>query len=142
MATAGCRFLAPLACTRIPLNRQPHPIMNTVIHTIERPETGLLAKQILNQNGFVCTHYTLKPGADTELPTSMSNDDQMLYVLEGEVAVLARGVTTLLKAGSAMLMTAGKAVELTARAETPVRLLRVEIPPRQIVTPQIIRPGN
>jgi quercetin dioxygenase-like cupin family protein len=116
--------------------------MNASLHTIELPPTELLAKPILNQNGFTCTQFTLVPGADTELPPSHSQDEQMLIVLEGEVAVLARGVTTLLKPGAAMLMAPGKAVEVSARAESPVRLLRVEIPPRQIITPQIISLGK
>lgn len=114
--------------------------MNASLQTLDLPAIKLLAKPVLNHNGFTCTQYTLIPGADAELPVSQSQDDQMLIVLEGEVAVLGRGVTTLLKSGSALVVAPGKTIELTARTATPVRVLRVEIPPRQVVAPQIFHP--
>jgi glyoxylate utilization-related uncharacterized protein len=116
--------------------------MQSLLHTLDRPAPVLHTTPVLNQNGFSCALLTLAPGTETELPPSHTPDDQLLYVVDGEVAVLARGVTTLLQRGKAMLLPPGKSTELAARAAAPVRLLRIEIPPRQIVSPEIIAPDN
>ncbi|RXK54992.1 hypothetical protein ESB00_03580 [Oleiharenicola lentus] len=115
--------------------------MNSIITVLERPSSLLQSAPVLSQNGFTCTLLTLAPDSETSLPASPSPDDQLLFVVEGDIAVHADGVTTLVNQGEARLLKPGASPVLTARAGRPTRVLRVEIPPRQVVTPQIIRPG-
>jgi glyoxylate utilization-related uncharacterized protein len=132
------------APSRPGFNRIQRPtsfIMNSIITILDRPSTHLQSAPVLSQNGFTCSLLTLAPDSETVLPASASPDDQLLFVVEGDIAVHADGVTTLVNQGEARLLKPGSSPVLTARAGQPTRVLRVEIPPRQVVTPQIIRPG-
>lgn len=95
---------------------------------------------MLNQQGFTCTLVTLEPGAESALPDSRSPDSELLFVVDGDIAVHADGVTTIVNRGDAFLLAPGKPAALTARVGPPARLLRVEIPPRQVAVPQIVTP--
>lgn len=85
---------------------------------------------------------TLEPGAESALPASASPDDQLLFVVAGEIAVETGGLTTLVGHGAATLLAPGDTPVVAARSDIPARVLRVEIPPRRIVTPQIITPRS
>ncbi len=115
--------------------------MNSIITVLERSSSSLESAPVLSQNGFTCTLLTLASDSESVLPASASPDEQLLFVVEGDIAVHADGVTTLVNQGEARLLKPGASPVLTARAGQPTRVLRVEIPPRQVVTPQIIRPG-
>ncbi len=114
--------------------------MNPSLTTLERPASALQATPVLNHHGFTCTLLTLEPDTESRLPASASPDEQLLFVLEGEIAIHAEGLTTLVSGGGASLVKPGLSPVLTARDGAPTRVLRVEIPPRQVVTPQIISP--
>lgn len=107
---------------------------------LDRPTRSLDASRLLARDGFICTLFALEPDAEATLPATPSRDDQLLFVVEGAVAVHREGVTTLVNQGEAHLLRAGVPPSLTGRSNGPTRLLRVEIPPRQVVTPQIIKP--
>jgi len=92
------------------------------------------------QHGFTCVIHTLEPDTEALLPASPSPDEQLLFVVDGDVAVHSDGIVTLLNRGAAYLVKPGSSVALTARAGTPSHVLRVEIPPREVATPQIITP--
>ncbi len=83
---------------------------------------------------------TLAPDSETALPSGSPTDDELLFVVEGDIAVHTHGLTTLVNQGGACLIRPGQSPVLTARAGLPTRVLRVEIPPRQIAAPQIIHP--
>lgn len=114
--------------------------MNSSLTTLPRPASVLHATPLLTQNGFTCTLLNLEPGAESTLPDSRSPDDQLLFVLDGDIAVQANAVTTLVNQGDVFLLVAGSAPVVAAREGRRARVLRVEIPPRQVVTPQIITP--
>lgn len=114
--------------------------MNSSLTTLARPASPLQSTPVLSQRGFICTLFTLEPDTESTLPPSLSPDEQLLFVLEGDLAIHVEGLTTLVNQGGACLLKPGPAAVLTARADTPTRVLRVEIPPRQVVTPQIITP--
>lgn len=116
--------------------------MNSSLETLERPSSPLQCTPVLAQNGFNCTLLTLDAGAESVLTASQSPDEQLLFVLEGDLAIKTDGLTTLLSREAAMLLPSDKPVVLSAPAGSPSRALHVEIPPRRIVTPQIITPGN
>ena len=61
-------------------------------------------------------------------------------MLEGGITVDANGVAILVDRNAATLVPAGQSPVLAAREGAPARVLRVEIPPRQIVTPEIHTP--
>jgi hypothetical protein len=120
-----------------------HPvIMNSSLETLERPSSPLQYTSVLTQNGFNCTLITLEPHAETVLPAIPSPDEQLLFVLKGDLAIKTDGVTTLLSREAATLLPSDRPVVLTTPAGSSSRALRVQIPPRRIVTPQIITPGN
>lgn len=116
--------------------------MNSSLNTLERPASRLQVSPVLVRNGFTCTVVTLEPHAEATLPTGTSRDDQLLFVIDGEIAIDAGGLTTLVNRGAATLLAPGESPVLTVRSDSPARVLRVEIPARQMVAPQIITPGS
>lgn len=110
------------------------------LQTLARPASLLAASTVLNRQGFTCTVLTFAPDSETRLPFSTSADDQLLYVLEGDIALHAEGITTIVNRGDAHLLAAGRTPVISACANTPARVLRVEIPPRQVITPQLLTP--
>jgi mannose-6-phosphate isomerase-like protein (cupin superfamily) len=114
--------------------------MNTSLTTLDLPPATLQASPVLAQDGFTCTLLTLEPDTETPLPASVSRDDQLLFVVEGEIAVHADGLTTLVRPGGACLVKPATSPVLATRTGEPARVLRVEIPPRQVITPQLITP--
>lgn len=114
--------------------------MNSSVHTLERPASLLNLTPVLARNGFACTLLTLEPDTESVLPASASPDDQLLFVVEGDIAIHLGGLTTIVNRGGAHLLKPGASPVLSARAGAPTRVLRVEIPPRQFITPQLITP--
>ncbi len=114
--------------------------MNSLI-SLESPVSHLQSVPVLAQSGFTCTLLTLAPDSETVLPASPSPDDQLLFVVEGDIAIHNQGLTTLVNQGGACVLRSGQSPVLTARAGQPTQVLRVEIPPRQVITSQIIHPS-
>ncbi|AOS44584.1 hypothetical protein Verru16b_01647 [Lacunisphaera limnophila] len=114
--------------------------MNSSLTTLELPSDLLQISPVLKQRGFTCSLLTLAPDTETRLPASPSPDDQLLFVITGDIAIHAEGLTTIVNQGGACLLKPVASPVLSARAGAPSRVLRVEIPPRQVITPQIITP--
>jgi hypothetical protein len=115
-------------------------IMNTLLTVLDPSPSVLTTTTVLAQQGFTCTLLTLEAGAESALPPGRSPDSELLFVVDGDIAVHADGVTTIVNRGDAFLLAPEKPAALTARVGAPARVLRVEIPPRQVITPQIITP--
>lgn len=112
------------------------------LHTLERPAHPVAIAPVLNRNGFTCTLLTLAAGVEAALPDSHSLDAQLLFVVEGGITVSSEGLTTVVDTGQAMLLPpGGGAAAVCAYGGALARVLRVEIPPRQVITPQLITPG-
>jgi len=122
------------------LRKNASLIMNSLI-TLDPPVSSLQSAPVLAQSGFTCTLLTLAPDSETALPAGTSSDDQLLFVVAGDIAVHHQGLTTLVNQGGACLIRPGQSPVITARAGQPTQVLRVEIPPRQIITPQLVSPG-
>ena len=114
--------------------------MNSSLTTLERFASSLNVSPILAQRGFCCTLLTLEPDTETALPGRPAADDQLLFVIDGDIAVHTDGLTTIVNRGGAYLLPSGRSPVISARSGAPTRVLRVEIPPRQFITPQIITP--
>lgn len=110
--------------------------------TLERPAHPINLAPVLNRHGFTCTLVTFQPGTEAVLPDSHSSDAQLLFVVDGDIAVRLEGITTIVNRGDAHLIEPGTAPTVSARPGHPARVLRVEIPPRQISSPQIITPAR
>lgn len=110
--------------------------------TLERPVAQLHAQTLLARDGFTCTLLTLAPDSESLLPESASAEAQLLFVVDGDIAVHDGGVTTIVNRGDTVLVPPHHIPAISARAGAPSRILRVEIPPRQIVTPQLITPRS
>ena len=65
-------------------------------------------------------------------------EEHILFVIEGEALVRFGDVNTILNQEDALLIPKGKAHSVAAHAAKGARMLRVDVPPRQIVTPQIL----
>lgn len=113
--------------------------MNALV-TLDPAVSPLQSVPVLARNGFTCTLLKLAPDSETILPASASHDEQLLYVVSGSIAVNHDNLTTLVNQGGACLIPPGQSPVLQARAGQPTQVLRVEIPPRQVITPQIIEP--
>ncbi len=108
--------------------------------TLDRPATPARVSALLSRNGFHCSLVEIDPGAEFLLAPSNQGDDELFYVLEGALNVRCDDVSTVVDPGSAHLAGPGQARSLDAFGNHRVRFLRTEIPPRQIVSPQIITP--
>ena len=116
--------------------------MNSLLTTLERPAPLLQINTLLAREGFTCTMLTFVPDSEAILPVSASGDAQLLFVVDGDIAIHAEGLTTIVNRGGTFLVQPGRTTVVSARADEPSRILRVEIPPRRIVMPQLITPGN
>jgi uncharacterized cupin superfamily protein len=112
--------------------------MNSSLNLLERPASVLTTTAVLAQNGITCTLLTLEPGTESALPAARSTGEQLLFVVDGDIALQAEAVTTIVNRGDAFLLAPGATPVVSARVGTPARVLRVEIPPREAATPQII----
>lgn len=99
-------------------------------------------KTILAKEGFACSLLTLAPGEETPRREADQIEDYLLFVTEGEVTVRYCDVNTMLGKDQAVLIRKGEQHIIAASPGGWTKILRVDVPPRQIVTPQIITPAN
>ncbi|MEJ1972959.1 MAG: hypothetical protein WDM96_11015 [Lacunisphaera sp.] len=71
--------------------------MNSSLTILERFTSGLNVSPILARRGFTCTLLTLEPDTETALPASSSADDQLLFVIDGDIAVHTEGLTIIVQ---------------------------------------------
>ena len=114
--------------------------MNSSLNVLERTASVLHTAPVLTQSGFTCTLLTLEAGAESALPASRSPEPELLFVVDGDIAVHADGVTTIVNRGEAVVIAPDKAPALTARVGMAARVLRVAIPPQPAAAPQLITP--
>lgn len=108
------------------------------ITTLENPGASLRPRTILSKEGFTCNLLTLEPAVQTPIAVADGADACILFVIEGDVTVREGAVNTILGKDQALLVRGGADVSVTARAGSPTKMLRTDVPPRQTVTPQII----
>ena len=95
-------------------------------------------KTILSQDGFTCSLISLAAGDKTPLREPEQVEEHVLYVVEGRATVHFDGVNTVIDRDHALLIPKGKAHCVSADATSQTKLLRVEIPPRPVVAPEIV----
>lgn len=137
-----CRRLANGRTAAANLNPEKTKIMNPQIKTLDPVMSSIITKSILAQDGFECAITTLAPGDETPLREAHNVETHLLFVLDGEVTVRFGEINTVLKKDEALLVSKGQAHLITAGATGWAKLLRVDVPPREVVTPQILTVGN
>lgn len=111
--------------------------MNAEITTLDPVTSAAQAKTILAKEGVRCSLITLAPDEETPLREVRDVEKHILFVVDGEATVRLGHVNTMLAKDAALLIAKGKA-HLIAAGASGAKLLRVDIPPRQVVTPQIL----
>lgn len=112
--------------------------MNPQLTTLDPVTTPTNTKTILAKDGFQCGLIMLAPGDETPLREAHNVEEHILFVVDGEATVRFGDVNTMLNKDEALLIPKGKAHLIAAGASGWAKLLRVDVPPRQIVTPQIL----
>lgn len=116
--------------------------MTSSLTTLDPVTTSLTTKTVLAKEGFACSLLTLAPGEETPRREADQIEDRLLFVIEGEATVRYGDGNTMLGKDQAVLIRKGEQHIIATSPGGWTRLLRVDIPPRQIVTPHIITPGR
>lgn len=117
-------------------------IMTPLITTLDPATASLHTTTILAREGFTCSLLTLAPGDETPRREAHQIEEHILFVIEGGATVRYGDTNTILGKDQALLIRKGEQHVIAAQPGGWTKLLRVDIPPRQIVTPQIITPGQ
>lgn len=113
--------------------------MTSFITTLPPPSAAPVFTPILTKNGFTCSLISLPPDGEADLRLVASNDEQLLFVVDGEAAVsLGHDVTTMLGQHAALLIPSGREAGIAARSGCRTKVLRVQIPPRSVRAPEIV----
>src|SRR5688572_5917072 len=112
--------------------------MNPQIITLEPTTTANNSRTILSKNGFTCSLIMLAPGDETPPREADQVEEHLLYIVEGRVTVRFEELNTILNKDEALLVPRSKPHVIAAHAGAWAKLLRVDVPPRQVVVPQII----
>jgi quercetin dioxygenase-like cupin family protein len=113
-------------------------IMTSLLTTLDPVTTSLIAKTILAKEGYTCSLLTLAPGDETPRRDANQIAEHLLFVIEGEATIRFGKMNTILAKDQALLVRKDEEHVIVAHPGGWAKILRVEVPPRQIVTPQII----
>lgn len=112
--------------------------MNPQLTALEPIASSTTTKSILAKDGFQCSILTLPRGDETPLREAHEVEEHVLFAIEGEATVRFGELNTMLKKDDALLIGKGQAHLIAAGPSRGAKLLRVDVPPRQVVTPQIL----
>lgn len=70
--------------------------------------------------------------------TKTGNRPKILFVSDGEGTVRFGDLNTMIKKDEALLISKGQAHLIAAGPDSWAKILRLDVPPRQVVTPQIL----
>ena len=112
--------------------------MNPQLTTLDPITFPSNIKSILAKDGFHCSIITLSPGDETPPREAPDVEENVLFAIEGEATVRFGDLNTMLKKDEALLIHKGQAHLIAAGPNSWAKILRVDVPPRQVVTPQIL----
>ena len=112
--------------------------MNPQITTLEPVTSAINSKTILSKEGFNCSIIMLAPGDETPRREADQVGEHILFVIEGDATVRFDDVNTILSKDEALLIPKGREHVIAAHPGAWAKLLRVDVPPRQVVVPQIL----
>ena len=111
--------------------------MNTEITTLNPPVPSGLTKNILSKYGFSCSLIILNGDDETVRADSANMAEHIVFVVEGEATIRFGDVNTIVNRDEALLIPKGKEYTVVA-SQGWAKVLRIEVPPREIISPQII----
>ena len=111
--------------------------MKADITTLNPPSHNTLTKNILSKHGFNCSLIMLAQGEETARADSSQMAEHLLFVIEGEATVRFGDVNTVINKDEALLVPKDKEYSIFSHVGW-AKVLRVEVPPREVITPQII----
>ena len=112
--------------------------MTSEITTLDPRINSLSTKAILSDGRYYGTLLSLAPGDETPPLAANRESDLLLFIIDGEATVRRGEVNTVLSLDQALVLHHGEEAVVAASANRNTKILRLEIPPRQVVTPQII----
>ena len=112
--------------------------MYPLLTSIDPTASAAHIKRILAQDGFKCSIIELESGEEAPAREAHEVEQQLLFAIDGEVTVRFGDLNTVLRTDAALLVPKGIAYQLVASATRRAKILRVDIPPRQLLTPQIL----
>jgi quercetin dioxygenase-like cupin family protein len=80
----------------------------------------------------------LAPGDERPSREADQIEEHLLYVVDGSATIRFDDLNTILNKDEALLIPRGKQHVIAAHPGAWAKLLRVDVPPRQVVVPQII----
>lgn len=109
--------------------------MNSIT-TLESESTtnAVASRKILSKSGFTGALLTLAPGQKTELARHDDAGECVVFVVEGDATVTSGEINTLLNKDDAHLLPKAGCFIASRKG---AKLLRLDIPPRQVITPPI-----
>lgn len=115
--------------------------MNSLLTTLPPPSSAATSRTILSERGYQASLITLPAGSELTLDEGRNTQDQIVFVVEGE-ATLHVGdadsdVNTILTEDQAQHLSGNKPHVFVARSGATAKILRVSIPPRQVISPPI-----
>ena len=116
--------------------------MTSQLTTLDPVPATTHAKTILAKDGFHCSLIMLSPGEETSGRAAAHASEHILFVVEGEATVRFEDTNTILGKDQALLIPKGREHTIAAHPGGSARILRVEIPARQVVTPPILSFGR
>jgi mannose-6-phosphate isomerase-like protein (cupin superfamily) len=112
--------------------------MNSQITTLDPVTPSLHSRTILAREGYTCSLLTLAPGDETPRREANEVEEHLLFVVEGEVTIRFAELNTIVGQDQALLVRKGEGHVIAAQPGGWTKILRIDIPPRQIVVPQLI----
>jgi mannose-6-phosphate isomerase-like protein (cupin superfamily) len=112
--------------------------MNTIPLITEIPKHTKLTKNILSHEGLTCSLLVLGPAEEVSPAAEREIPERVLFVVEGEVTVHVDELYFILQKEDALHVPKGKEHSIVAAASGWSKILRVDLPPREIITPQIL----
>lgn len=94
-------------------------------------------KSVLTKDGFAGTVIDLPPGSTLPESDFPLDHEQFLFLTQGEATIRSGQVNTILSRDQALLLGKGRKYSVAASSTTAARLLRLDIPARQVVSPPL-----
>lgn len=112
--------------------------MNTPLTPRDPVSSSLTSKSILVKDGYACSLLMLAPGDEMLLPEARHVEKRILFVIEGDAIVRCGELNTMLKKDEALLLPRDQAPLIAAGPTGWAKLLRVDMPPRQVIAPPVL----
>lgn len=112
--------------------------MNTMPLITELPTHSTLTKTVLSENGIHGAVIMVGPAEEVAPLPEREIPERILFVAEGEVTVHVGELYYILKKDEALRVAKGGEHTIVGAPGGWSRILRIDLPPQQIVTEQIL----